>query len=52
MKQTAFPVVCTNMDVSKEPVWPNPPIYVPSTILDVNGAKIGIIGYTTPDITW
>jgi len=46
MKQTAFPVVCTNMDVSKEPVWPNPPI------LDVNGAKIGIIGYTTPDITW
>ena len=52
MQQTAFPIVCTNMDVSAEPVWPNPPIYVPSTVLERHGKKIGIIGYTTPDITW
>ena len=40
------------MNVSAEPVWPNPPIYVPSTVLERHGKKIGIIGYTTPDITW
>lgn len=52
MQQAAFPIVCTNMDVSAEPVWPKPPIYVPSTVLKRAGKKIGIIGYTTPDITW
>lgn len=52
MKQADFPIVCTNMNVSQEPVWPDPPIYTSSTILERGGKKIGVIGYTTPDISW
>ena len=52
VKQAAFSMVCSNMNVSAEPVWPNPPIYVPSIVLERAGKKIGIIGYTTPDNTW
>ena len=52
LNQANFSAVCSNMDVSGETNWPNPPIYVPSMILERGGKKIGIIGYTTPDTAW
>ena len=52
MKQADFSIVCSNMNVSQEPIWPDPPIYTPSTIINKGGKKIGVIGYTTPDIIW
>eukprot|EP00111_Clytia_hemisphaerica_P018109 TCONS_00053585-protein len=52
LQQANFSAVCSNMDVAKETKWPDPPIYVPSKILERGGKKIGIIGYTTPDTAW
>jgi len=47
----SFPVVSSNIDASEVPVIDG--LFAPSVILDVNGHKVGIIGYTTtetPDI--
>jgi len=42
-----FPVLSSNMDVSAEPELAGS--IQPSTILDVNGEKVGVIGVTTVD---
>ncbi|XP_023172463.2 protein 5NUC-like [Drosophila hydei] len=43
-----FPVVVSNLDYSKEPELVATNKLSNSTILEVNGTKIGIIGYLTP----
>ncbi|KAK2178266.1 hypothetical protein NP493_550g03022 [Ridgeia piscesae] len=42
-----FPVVSANIDASKEPTLAA--CFTKSTILNVTGEMIGIVGYTTPD---
>jgi len=41
-----FPALAANMDVSKEPLLKN--LIQPSIVRDLNGTKVGIIGYITP----
>lgn len=43
-----FPIVTANVDFSKEPELQKTPLK-PSTILNVAGIKIGVIGYLTPE---
>ena len=52
IQQARFKIVSSNMDVSAEPLWPNPPLFTKSTILQRNNIKIGVIGYITPDTAW
>ena len=47
MKNVTFPVLSANIDASLEPEMA--PLLAPSTVLDVGGEKIGVIGYTTKD---
>ena len=48
-----FPVVCANMDVSKEPQWPkSETLFTKSKIIETGGEKIAIVGYLTKDTTW
>lgn len=43
-----FPVLSANVDVSNEPKLAT--LIKPTTILEVDGQKIGIVGATTPDL--
>ncbi|KAK2577173.1 hypothetical protein KPH14_003330 [Odynerus spinipes] len=43
-----FPILATNLDLSKEPGLKATKL-ANSTILEVNGTKIGVIGYLTPE---
>ncbi len=45
-----FPLLCTNCDVSNEPLLAGK--IQPYVILEVAGEKVGIIGITTPDTAW
>ncbi len=45
-----FPIVSSNLDVSAEPTLAGK--LAPTTVLDVGGQKIGIIGLTTPEVTY
>ncbi|KAH8297418.1 hypothetical protein KR044_011477, partial [Drosophila immigrans] len=49
LKAVEFPVLVCNLDVSKEPDLAATNKLSNSTILDVKGTKIGVIGYLTPD---
>ncbi|KAJ7363701.1 hypothetical protein OS493_009864 [Desmophyllum pertusum] len=40
-----FTVVVSNLNVTHEPSWPNPPLFVKWKVLDVGGEKIGLVGY-------
>ena len=41
-----FSVVVSNLNVTQEPKWPlSPPLFVKSTVLNVGGTKIGLVGY-------
>lgn len=44
-----IPVVASNLDYSTEPLLANETILVKSKVLTVNGRRIGIIGYLTPE---
>ncbi|XP_030382188.1 protein 5NUC-like [Scaptodrosophila lebanonensis] len=44
-----FPVLACNLDLSKVPELAAANNLANSTILEVNGLKVGIIGYVTPD---
>lgn len=43
-----FPVLATNLNLSKEPGLKATKL-ANSTVLEINGTKIGVIGYLTPD---
>lgn len=45
------PVVACNLDLTNEPLLGNEPNLMKSKVLTVNGRKIGIIGYLTPETT-
>lgn len=44
-----FPVLATNLDTRKEPELSDASNFYNSTILEVRGVKIGVIGYLTPE---
>ena len=46
LRQVNFTVVASNLNVSQEPKWPNPPLFVKRKVFDVGGEKIGLVGYT------
>lgn len=48
IKKANFPVLATNLDLSKEPELKATKL-ANSTILKINGTKIGVIGYLTPE---
>ena len=45
IRNVTFPVISANINASQEPKME--PLLAPSTVLDVGGEKVGIIGYTT-----
>jgi 5'-nucleotidase / UDP-sugar diphosphatase len=47
IKNATFPVVSANIDASAEPLLKD--LLKKSTVLEVRGQKIGIVGVTTPD---
>lgn len=47
LKHAAFPIVSSNIDFSKEPALAG--LLAPSTILTVDGQKVGVVGATTED---
>jgi len=48
VKRAQFPVVCADMDFSGEPALAN--LIQPSTVLNVGGQKIGVVGSMTPEL--
>ncbi|XP_015191730.1 PREDICTED: protein 5NUC-like [Polistes dominula] len=50
IENAKFPVLATNLDLSKEPNLKATKL-ANSTVLLINGTKIGVIGYLTPDTT-
>lgn len=48
IKNARFPVLAANLDLSKEPALET--ILKKSTVLDVNGEKVGVVGAITPDL--
>ena len=48
IKSVNFPVICSNLNLSKEPSLSN--IVQPSTVLTVGGEKLGLVGAITPDV--
>lgn len=49
LNKVNFPVLATNVDARKEPELANAKNLYNSTILDVRGVKVGVIGYLTPE---
>jgi len=49
LNNVEFPVVAANLDLSDAPTLAATKHLTPSTVLDVNGFKIGIVGYLTPE---
>ncbi|XP_017486162.1 PREDICTED: protein 5NUC-like [Rhagoletis zephyria] len=49
LRNVNFPVLTCNLDLSKEPEMAASQHLMNSTVLEVNGTKIGVIGYLTPD---
>lgn len=45
----SVPVVSSNLDMSGEPLLADEPNLTKSKVLTVNGRRIGIIGYLTPE---
>ena len=46
LEEIKCPVVVSNMDTSKEPLWPDATQLVRTTVIvDVNGEKVGFVGY-------
>ncbi|KAH8400588.1 hypothetical protein KR222_007244 [Zaprionus bogoriensis] len=49
LKAVEFPVLACNLDLTKEPELAATEKLANSTVLEVNGVQIGVIGYLTPD---
>jgi len=49
IKNAGFPVLSANLDVTGEPLLRD--LVKPSTVVEVGGQRIGIVGATTPDVT-
>ncbi|XP_015368350.1 PREDICTED: protein 5NUC-like [Diuraphis noxia] len=49
IRNITIPVVACNLDLTNEPSLANEPNLMKSKVLTVNGRKIGIIGYLTPE---
>lgn len=49
LNEVNFPVLATNLDVRKEPELAKAKNFYNSTILDVRGVKVGVVGYLTPE---
>lgn len=49
LNEAHFPVLAANLDLSKTPEMANTSSLKKSTVFDVNGVKVGVIGYLTPD---
>lgn len=45
----SVPVVSSNLDMSGEPLLADEPNLTKSKVLTVNGRRIGVIGYLTPE---
>ena len=46
LQNVTFPVVSANIDANEEPAFAV--LFTKSTVLNVSGEQIGIVGYTTP----
>uniref|UniRef100_A0A1I8M8V3 5'-nucleotidase n=1 Tax=Musca domestica TaxID=7370 RepID=A0A1I8M8V3_MUSDO len=44
-----FPIVAANLDLSSTPKLRHSKHLQNSTVLDINGTKVGVVGYITPD---
>lgn len=49
LRNITIPVVASNLDLTDEPVLASEPNLMKSKVLTVNGRRIGIIGYLTPE---
>ncbi|XP_022172961.1 protein 5NUC-like [Myzus persicae] len=49
LRNITIPVVASNLDLTYEPALASEPNLMKSKVLTVNGRKIGIIGYLTPE---
>ena len=49
LNEAHFPVLAANLDLSKTPEMANTTSLKKSTVFDVNGVKVGVIGYLTPE---
>jgi len=49
IRNITVPVVASNLDLADEPRLANLPNLMKSVVLTVNGRKIGVIGYLTPE---
>lgn len=49
LNEAHFPVLAANLDLSKTPEMANATSLKKSTVFDVNGVKVGVIGYLTPE---
>uniref|UniRef100_A0A1L8EEN9 5'-nucleotidase n=2 Tax=Haematobia irritans TaxID=7368 RepID=A0A1L8EEN9_HAEIR len=49
LEKAEFPVLAANLDLSNQPELRAAKSLHNSTVLDVNGVKIGVIGYITPE---
>ncbi|XP_053966570.1 protein 5NUC-like [Anastrepha ludens] len=49
LKNVQFPVVTCNLDLSKVPEMSAAEHLMNSTVFEINGTKVGVIGYLTPD---
>lgn len=49
LNKVNFPVLASNLDFRKEPKLADANNFYNSTILTVRGAKVGVIGYLTPE---
>lgn len=49
LNKANFPVLAVNLDLSKEPTMLSAKQLMNSTILNVKGVKVGVIGYITPE---
>lgn len=49
LNNAQFPILTANLDLSNQPKLQAAKNLHNSTILDVNGVKIGVIGYLTPE---
>lgn len=48
VQNATFPILSSNLNLTNEPEL-NATNLAKSTVIDVNGTKVGIIGYLTPD---
>jgi len=49
IRNITIPVVACNLDLTNEPLLVDEPNLMKSKVLTLNGRKIGIIGYLTPE---